>query len=275
MKQLMSIVMLVILLVGCSGTGNVVGTQKDVVKIGVIGALTGGVGDYFGQQELKGVELALEEINAAGGINGKPIQLIIEDSQADPKSAVSAVSKLIHVDGIEFIIGDSWASTTSVIVPVTNENDVLLFSPIALLDDLSADDLFFRNIPHTRVLMHEIATYAYDTMGVRRLGMVYTDNPWGFEHSRDLRAEWEALGGIVTGVEKIDLKQVDVRTELVKIQQGNPDVVFNLHASNAMLGVLMKQAHELGLDVQWIGTFSAENAAVIKAFPNDVEGQII
>ena len=123
---------IIVSFIGISSTGLFLQQEDDSVKIGVVATLTG-IGSYFGEQEIKGLELAQEEINKNGGINGKKIELIIEDSKTSPLDAVNATKKLIYFDQVNFIVGDSWGSTTGAMVPVTNDNQVLLISPSSIL----------------------------------------------------------------------------------------------------------------------------------------------
>ena len=151
MKKVMILVLLTIILFsGCS--------QQDNLKLGVVGTLSG-FGSFYGQQELRGVELAVDEINAEGGINNKKIELTVEDSASNPTTSVSVIQKLINVDKTSFVIGDSWTSTTVNMFPITNENKVILISPIASLDELSEDDFYFRTVPTIRDMMKPLAEY--------------------------------------------------------------------------------------------------------------------
>jgi len=146
MKKILLIVLLVVM-TGCGITGNA--TVEDTIKVGVIGTLTG-YGAYYGEQEVKGILLARDEINSAGGIDGKLIELVVEDSQSSPAVSITALQKLISVDNVQYVIGDSWTSTTVAMVPVANENEVILISPIAILDNLGEFEYFFRTIPNTK-----------------------------------------------------------------------------------------------------------------------------
>ncbi len=243
------------------------------VKIGVIATLTG-VGAYQGQQELRGLELARDELNTAGGINDRKIELIIEDSKAEPTTAVSALRKLADTDGVKFVVGDSWTSTTVPMVPVANEKRILLISPVSALDELSANDLFFRTIPITRDMMVPLARYAYSQLGARRVGILRQATPFGVEHARDFRAAFEALGGQIVAEETFELTATDLKTQINKVKAQNPDTILNLHATGPRLGLLQKQAQELGVNTKWLGSWGSENADLIKEYGVVVEGLV-
>lgn len=269
-KYLIPFIILVVLTIGTILT-VLPEKPKGTIKIGVIATLTG-VGAYQGQQELRGLELARDEINMKGGINGKLIEFIIEDSKADPKEAVRVFQKLISVDNVTFIIGDSWSSTTVALVPLANENNVILISPLTLLNELSHDDYFFRTIPAVQNMMEPLARHAYESLESRRVGILRQQTPFGVEHAQYFKAAFEKLGGVVVGEESFPLSQTDVRTEITKLKSSNPDTILNLHGTGPVLGSLMKQAKELGLDVKWISSFGAQNIPLVKEFGTVVEG---
>lgn len=266
----LEIVVLVALVLN-STTGLFSLNNKSTVKIGVLGTFTG-IGSYFGQQELRGVEIAVDTINSRGGINGKQIELVVEDTQTDPNKAVLAVEKLITYDNVKFIVGDSWNNTIAPILSKTNDNKVILISGVATLDSLSKDDFFFRTVPSTNELMIKLADYIYND-GSRNLGVLKANTPFGVEHANDFVNEFKKLGGIVVGDESFELSSNDVRAEINKIKSKNPDTIFDLHGSGALFGSLLKQAKELDVNVKWLGSYSTENNILIKDY-NDVADNI-
>ena len=271
MKKLLAIALMLTLLItaGCSTTPTGQAVEQHTLKIGVVGTLTG-VGAYHGQQELKGLQLAAEKLQN----EGVHITFIAEDSKAKPADAVTAVQKLIHADNVDFIIGDSWSSTTVAFVPVTNQQKKLTISPIAVLDELSNDDLFFRTIPSVRSMVVPLAEHAYKNMGIRRVAILRQDTPFGVEHANSFREEFTKLGGKIILEEKFDLFQEDVRSEILKAKEQNPDAIFNLHATGPRLGAMMKQARELGIDVRWLSSFGAENTPLVQTYGNIVDGLV-
>ena len=259
---------IIVSFIGISSTGLFLQQEDDSVKIGVVATLTG-IGSYFGEQEIKGLELAQEEINKNGGINGKKIELIIEDSKTSPLDAVNATKKLIYFDQVNFIVGDSWGSTTGAMVPVTNDNQVLLISPSSILDSLSNDDLFFRTVPTTSVMMEELANYAYDKMRSRKVGALISQTAFGEEHINDFKHFFK---GEIVAVEMIPLNQLDVRAELMRINELKPDTIFNIVGSGAGIGNPIRTARELGIDYKWIGSFGVQNNGLIEEHGNLVDG---
>lgn len=249
------------------------GTSNNTIKIGVIATLTE-IGQYQGQQEVKGLELAVEEINNSGGILGKQVELIVEDSKADPKEAALAIQKLIEKDNINYIIGDSWTSTTVALVPIINKDEIILISPVAILDSLSENDYFYRTIPKIEYFMEPLVNYTFFDLNVKTVGILSQNTPYGKEHVNDFKLAFEKLGGKITEVEFFELKEKDLKTEILKIKETNPQAVLNLHATTPALGDLIKQAHELGFNPIWLCSFGAENKDLITQYPEFSNGII-
>lgn len=123
-------------------------------------------------------------------------------------------------------------------------------------------------------MMDRLAEYAYDHMGVRRLGFMQQQSPYGVEHRDDFSYSFVALGGEVVDVEMFDIRQQDLTTELTKLRAAAPDTIFNLHASGPSLGDLMEQARKLGIDVRWLAAYSAQNQPLVDQFKDVVDGLV-
>ena len=111
---------------GCENSNK----EQDGLKLGFIGPLTGPAASY-GDAQMKGIKLATEEINKSGGINGKTFSVIFEDSQMDPNKALSAIKKLIDIDKVAAVIGETTTAGTLAIADTANKNKTVLLSPSA------------------------------------------------------------------------------------------------------------------------------------------------
>jgi branched-chain amino acid transport system substrate-binding protein len=265
-------IILVISVGAINQTGFFIVENDETIKIGVVGGFTG-LGAYYAQQEQRGVELAVEEINSLGGIKGKKIVTIYEDSEINDAKAVTAIRKLISVDKVNFVIGDSWNATSMAMEPIATENDVILISGVTILTNMSKDDMFFRTVPTIRNLMSELAEYSYES-GVRRVGIIKNQFAFGEEHAIEFKKRFIELGGEIVAEEQVLHTQQDMKTELLRIKANNPDGLLNLHTSGAMLGLLAKQAKEMGLDIQLISTFSTENHQIKLDYADVMNGTL-
>ena len=120
----------VAVLVGCQNKGG-----GNTVKIGVISSLTGSQA-AFGQAHKNGYAIALEELNAKGGINGKKVELDFYDDQSKPDQAVQGVNKLVDQDHVPIILGSYSSESTRAIVPVVTAKQVPLIIPTAVADNI-------------------------------------------------------------------------------------------------------------------------------------------
>ncbi|MEI6238669.1 MAG: ABC transporter substrate-binding protein [bacterium] len=259
---------LAIIFVGIQSKEN----KSSDLKIGVIATLTG-PGAYFGEGFVSGLQMAVKDINDSGGIRGNRVSLIVEDSGTDNSKALSAAKKLVEVDGVSVILGDSWNSTTLTIMPYTNSKKVIMISPVASLDSLSQDDYLFRIVPKTENFMKALSEYI-GGQGIKSVAFARASGPFGEEHYQDFKKEFEKLGGVIVSDEQFDPKALDVRTELTKIKENKPSAIFDLHSSGPSVGLLIAQGNQLGIKTQYITTWSAENDALLKQYGKDIEGII-
>ncbi len=147
-------------------------SSAESVRIGAILPLTGDAGSYGVGLE-RGMELALENVNEHGGINGRTLGVVVEDSQADPAKAVSAFNKLRTVDGVPMVIGDMFSAGTLAIAPIAERNKVVLLSPSASAVELTeAGDYIFRIYPSDTYDGMYLATYARKEMHAARVAVI-------------------------------------------------------------------------------------------------------
>ncbi len=153
--------------------------QAKEIKIGAILPLTGSAAPY-GENAKRGIELALTEINAAGGIQGSRIRVLFEDSRTDPKEAVSALNKLYSTHGVRYIIGDINSSGVLAMAPIAEKNKIILLSPGASNPKISdAGEYIFRNW-HSDALEGQVdAEHAYSKMNWRTAAVLYVDAAYG------------------------------------------------------------------------------------------------
>lgn len=272
-KSLKMFVLIVIMVLGSlliisNITGFLTLSQKeDYIKIGVISSQTG-VGSYLGQQQIRGIEIALEEINNQGGINGQQIQLIYQDSKSEAKEGVNAANKLINIDKVKYIIGDSWNDTTVAIVPMINEKEIIMLSPVTNLNQLSKEDFFFRNMPTTKDMVLKTSYFLEKELNVKRIGVIYPGTAFSQEHVNDL-LEYFKDKDVEIFLEKVE--GTDFSSQLTKLKAKEVDVIYNLHFTG-VLGSVMEQAKKQDIDVIWVSHFGAENNMLITEFKEVSDG---
>jgi len=251
---------LVVLLSACAPTQE--------VSIGAIQALTGESSPH-GLRVKQGIDLAVEDINLAGGINGKPLRIIYEDSACNQPKGVSAALKLIG-EGIPVIIGPTCSSVSMAVAPLAEEARVIMITPVSSVPALKdAGDYIFRNRvpggPHG-ILMAE---FAINELGAKTAGVIYINLDNGVGYKDAFVERFEALGGDVRVVEAYEKGTLDFRAHLAKIKNANPDVLFLAGQAHENA---VKQAAELEVESQIIGPITIQSAELIDIAGEAAEG---
>jgi len=212
--------------------------KKEEIKIGVMTPLTGESAKY-GQDIKRGYDLATEEINEKGGIQGKKLLLIYEDDEGKPDKAVSAAQKLIQRDKVSVILGALWSSPTLAVAPIAEKNKVVLLSSGSSSPKITdAGDYIFRNEISEAYGAKESAKL-YFNAGFKKIATIYINNDYGIG-VRDITKEiYEQLGGVVTTSEAFEQDEKDFRTQLLKIKETNPEAILIVSYKEAIL--ILKQ----------------------------------
>jgi branched-chain amino acid transport system substrate-binding protein len=237
-------------------------TEEGPIKIGLSAPLTGEAAS-FGEATLGGVELAVKEINDAGGVNGRMIELIAEDDLCSSEG-INAINKLINVDKVHAIIGPVCSAAGGPAVPVAQESGtptIIWASAPALT---SAGDYIFRSYPSDALQGKAAAEFVYNTLGKRKAAVLYVNNDWGVGLDGVFNSVFEGLGGEVTSRETVNQDATDTRTQITKIKDSEPDVLYiPLYPKTGVIS--LKQIKELGLDVPLVGgdAFSTEEIILL------------
>jgi branched-chain amino acid transport system substrate-binding protein len=141
--------------------------------------LTGEVASY-GQKAKRGIELAVEELNAAGGLLGRSVQVDFQDDRNDKKEAVSIMTKFATIDKVPVVFGSAGSSVSLAIAPLANRHKVILISPISSSSQLSTEGgpYFFRSVPADDLQAEILANWVHES-GAKQVAVVYTNNSWG------------------------------------------------------------------------------------------------
>lgn len=223
------------------------------IKLGCVLSTSGQLA-AMGSKMADAAKLAVDEINAAGGVNGKKIKLYLEDDATDPATCLNAVKKLVELNNVKLIIGGMTSGGAKTAGPYASQRKVLLVSPSATSPELSGQswrDYFFRTCPSDAFQGKVMAQLAVDE-GLKKVAILAMDNPYGAGLSSVIQS---ALAGKaeVVGVVKYDPNKKDFRTELTQIKNLKPDGVFHI-GYNDDGRVIYQQALSLGLDkLRWIG----------------------
>ncbi|MBA7709355.1 Leucine-, isoleucine-, valine-, threonine-, and alanine-binding protein [subsurface metagenome] len=230
--------------------------EEETIKVGIVLELTGELAP-MGAMMLDGARMAVEEINAAGGVLGKDIELLEEDGGTNPDQGFDRVKKLVEIDGVQVIVGPMITPTSELSIPYAKAHKIPLITMSATgvpLSEVEGTEWYFRTCLCDDAQGRLLAEIVMDK-GYTKLATIVLDNTYGIGLAEGLVEGLEAAGYQFEHEVAIeyDLGTKDYRTELGRIRDSNPDVV--LAVTYATDGIMVfKQALEMGLDdIAWLG----------------------
>lgn len=242
------------------------GCSDGSIKIGFIGPLTGDAANY-GKLMTQAVKIAVEEKNAAGGIGGKKISFVAEDSEGKPDKATTAIEKLISIDKVQGIIGCVFSSCSLAVAPRAEAEKVVLISPSSTHKDLpDKGDYIFRTVFSDALQSQVFAKYVYQKMGIRKIAILHIKNDYSQGLATDFAAQFEAEGGEIVATESGLPNDKDFKTQLTKIKATEPEALFMPNYVPEIAQIL-EQASQLGLDAQMLSADGFSNPDIFDLAP--------
>ena len=220
------------------------------IRIGMIDPLTGVYAATAGN-EVMGAKLAVEQMNAKGGIVGRQVELLVEDSANDVGTGVQKARKLIERDQVNFIIGDVNSGIAAAIAQVTNEKKILHIVSGGHTDTITGKDCkwnVFRVCNTTRMEANSVSELLFSKYG-KKWHFITPDYAFGHTLYNACSDNLQKLGGTITGNELTPLGTTDFSAYLIKARAANPDVLILLVQGSDMINCL-KQIVQFGLNKQ-------------------------
>lgn len=248
----------------CDSIGEI-GGGDEPYRIGVMESVTG-PGETYGNVAVQAKQLAVDEINAAGGINGRMIELIVEDEKCNAQDAITAYRKLTDVDGVKIILGTSCSGAMLGAAPLAEGEGVVMFSGLATNPDIAnAGDYIFRTAMSDAQVGIDTGNVLWAD-GVRTLATITEATDYAEGVRRTSVEQFEKRGGQLVGEERYASDVTDFRSQITKLLNANPDGLHVAAQSEFSGGTIVKQARELGYegpiysDIVPIGTTALEIA---------------
>jgi branched-chain amino acid transport system substrate-binding protein len=224
---------------------------QNTVKIGVITSLTGSQA-AFGEAHKNGYAIALDEINAKGGILGKKVELDFYDDQSKPDQAVQGVSKLLDQDRVAMLLGAYSSENTKAIINPVTTHQVPLLIPTATADNVmdSKSPWVFRICAGANDYARATIEFLKNNGAPKTMAIVYEKTNFGQANMQAMREAAQAAGINVVAVEEYEAKAPDYKAVLRRVKAGNPDVVyFCSYLLDAT--TLMRQSQEVDLNPKY------------------------
>lgn len=263
-------VCLVAALAGCSRQEEA-GGRPNNIKIGFIAPLTGDLA-YIGENMKAAAEIARDEINQAGGVGGRNVELIVEDGKCEPKEAANAGNKLVNMDRVPAIIGGLCSSETLAVAPLAERSRVILFSAASTSPDISsAGDYIFRDVPSDSFQGVFAAEYVKTKLGKNRVALLKCLSDWCLGVNDSFKAEFKRLGGEITSEEAFPQDSRDLRSQIAKIKESRPDLVYFVsYTEGAIVGI--RQMRELGVNSPIFGADAWSDPKIWESVGESGEG---
>jgi len=249
------------------------GGEDGGIVIPVVADLTGPIALY-GKWAVDGVTMAVEDVNAKGGINGRKLRLVVEDGQSVPQAGVSAFQKLLSVYHPAVIIIATNTSTVMACAPIANERQVVLFTPIASGPNVTqAGDFVFRNRVSGYYEASEMARVAAERFRLKRVALAVINNEAGPGYIEAFRRVFQSKGGTVAVSVLLDPGKTDYRTQVLRVRESNPDGVF-LALTVKEAAIFIKQSREIGFRPKWLSMTTIQSDELFKIAGEAVEGLV-
>ena len=224
---------------------NISSESSASLQVGLMLCQTGACAEW-GENSVAGIRLAVAELNEAGGVLGRQVELVIEDSaEDDPANSISAY-RALRLRGIDLIIGPTWTAAGLPIASIAAQDDVVITSPsLGVADFNEASDHSFNVWPHDELATKALARHTY-ARGLRKVAIMSASDHWYSEQGNAFEAEFKRLGGTIVLKEEPDLDRKEHRTEVLKIVESDTDVVMYSNLDN--MGFIARQLRDQGFE---------------------------
>jgi branched-chain amino acid transport system substrate-binding protein len=249
-----------------------VSAQQPTLKFGLAMPLTGGQALY-GNDQVKAAQWAVDEINKKGGINGKKLEMVLLDTQADPQVGIQAVNRLVSVEKVPVFV-TAWSGVVKAVAPIANDNKVVELSVGAASPDIAKlGDYVYTTFPLADVDIKAVANYSVKDMGKKRAAVLFINNETGIPAAAVYRDTVAKAGGQIVASESYDQKATDFTGPLLKIRAANPEIV-HLQGLVSESPQVIAQARQLGINVPITSYSGIYNPKLIEQLGAAAEGVI-
>lgn len=238
---------------GCNGTGGGGTTGGDRVKVGVFMSLTGETAQ-FGISSTNGIKMAADEVNAAGGIGGRQVELVVQDDRSDATEAANIVTKFVSQDGVHAILGEVASSRSIAAAPIAQNARIPMLTPSSTNPEVTRKgDYIFRSCFIDPVQGAAIAQFAAKSLGKRRGAlMVARNQDYSTGLEKVISEVFTRLGGQIVVTQSYQSGDQDFNAQLTSIKGSDPEIIF-IPGYYGDVALIAKQARDKGITVPLIG----------------------
>src|SRR5690242_4572680 len=248
-RILVALIVSLSLLSACTNQGG----GADKVRVGVFMSTTGTTAN-FGISSVNGIKMAADEINAAGGINGKQVELLVQDDRSDASEAATIVTKFVTQDQVNAVIGEVASSRSIAAAPIAQNAKIPMLTPSSTNPEVTKKgDYIFRSCFIDPVQGAAIAQFAAKSLGAKTAAiMVDRKNDYSTGLEKVINETFTKMGGQIVATQSYQEGDQDFNAQLTSLKGANPEVIFVPGYYNDV-GLIAKQARDKGITVPLIG----------------------
>lgn len=258
----------------CGATLAFSPAYADDIRIGVIAGLSG-PGTSYGIGIRQGAEMAVKEINAEGGVNGRKLSLVVVDDASNPGQSVTAVQRLVS-EKVDLIVG-GWGSSQVLAAMEPSERAGMPYIVVGASNPritTEKNKWTFRVLQSDNLQAEEVADIAVQRLGMKRIAVIHDANDYGVSNRESFVARLKKQGVQPVEVQVYQTTDKDFTSQLSKIRAANPDGIA-LFGTIPAAPAIMNQAREIGIKAQFLGTTGIANENLITLAPKASDGTIL
>jgi ABC-type branched-subunit amino acid transport system substrate-binding protein len=268
MKKIFIMFIVTVLLL-CAGWSV---SAADEIVVGAVTPLTGKLAVY-GEGFQKAMLLALDEVNASGGINGKPMKIVFEDNNSTSKGSVSAIQKLITIHKFPVIFGPAASSNFLAVCPIAQQNKTILIGAESAAASISKCGSYVYRVFPSDLLQGKGVAELTEYLNYKEVVLTYINNDWGVGLADVFKENFLKSDGKLIDEFAYDEGKTDYRSEILRIKKNSPRAVVNLAYIKGG-ATMLKQAYETKVEVQWLMGSAAKSPKLVELAGVAAEGVI-
>ncbi len=249
--------------------------NTDDIVLGEVGSLTGSEA-AFGISTRNGIELALEEANAAGGVKGKKVKVVVYDDQSKPEEAANATTRLVTQDKVKMLLGEVASSNSLAMAPIAQENKVPMISPSSTNPAVTEKgDYIFRVCFIDPFQGFVMAKYAHDDLKFKKVAILKdVKSAYSVGLTEVFERKFTEMGGKIAGIESYSKGDTDFRSQLTAIKKLKVEGLYVPGYYNDV-GIIARQARELGVKAVLMGGDGWDSEKLFELGGEAIEGSFV
>lgn len=245
---------------------------QETIKIGVILSTTGSYA-VMGEAEKLAAGLAIKKINETGGVSGKKLEMIFEDSEGEPGKGLMAIQKLISIDRVAAIFGCSTNIVSHTISAVAEEMRVPMIAPSPSQKVVMGKQFVFHNVPREELVFERVGEY-FLSKGWKKVGILHDATEYGMDLSQGV-SEWLLRKGITPVLAKFSPVASDVLPQWLVLRKENVEAVFLIAGPPKAAAIAYKNRKHLGITTPIIASSSLAGIKFLELAGDAAEGTLI